>query len=88
MADYNKDNHPSRESLTVAQALERRIAAKKELIPKEGFNVVEIDIFESEPGEDISLRAHCATKEEADAIVAAESTKDTPMYVYGPDEIV
>ena len=65
--------------------MERRLAAKARLIPKDGFNVVAVDNFESDPDLELFLVGHYATRKEAEK-VAAERRKggEEKVFVYDP----
>lgn len=61
-----------------------RLAAKKAMMPDEGFNVVGMDDYE-DPGEELYFVAHASTMEQAQAFVA-ERKKENPdevLYIYG-----
>lgn len=67
-------------------SLDKRLAAKKALTPKKGFNVVAVDTFE-EPGDELYLVSNHATEAEANEACSARkrSHPHEPCYVYGPD---
>lgn len=64
-------------------ALQRILDDKDRFTPRSGFNVVGRDDFE-EPGEMLYLVASCATRPEAEAIVAARhvTAPDEVLYIY------
>lgn len=45
--------------------LERRLAAKKRLTPRDGYNLVVVDAFESDPDSELALVAHFDDRAEA-----------------------
>jgi hypothetical protein len=70
---------------------DERMAAVERLTPKTGFNVVGVDSFEDEPAYELFLVGHCATRAEAEDLLAAtlkrtrEHGSDEAFYIYGPD---
>ena len=62
-----------------------RVKAMDRFIPREGFNVVGVDSFE-EPGDELYLIGHYATREEAEA-ARANAERENPMekvHIYEP----
>ena len=62
-----------------------RVRAMDRFIPNEGFNVVGVDSFE-EPGDELYLIGHFATREEAEA-ARATAERENPMekvHIYEP----
>lgn len=59
---------------------------KKKWIPTDGFNVVGVDDFE-DPGEQLYLVGHYATREEAQAALKKFQDRNPGhmAHVYGPD---
>lgn len=71
----------------MSNPLKAMLAQKRELTPKEGFNLVGLDDYE-EPGDQLFLIGHYKTKSEA---LAAEKdhnrrNKDVRTFIYGPPE--
>lgn len=66
-------------------SLDERLAAKKRLTPKSGFNVVAVDTFEP-AGDELYLVSHHATRAKAEAKRAAYAKEHPmePVYVYEP----
>lgn len=67
--------------------LEKMLVAKKKLIPESGFNVVGVDTYEKEPGEELYLIAHCETLDEAKALKEKYESDDSPVYIYDPTTV-
>ncbi len=67
--------------------VEKRLAAKKALIPSSGYNLVGVDPIASEPGEELYLVAHFT--EEAMALkekgIRESTDPDEKLFIYGPD---
>ena len=64
---------------------EKMLAAKAEMIPKRGFNLVGGDEYE-DPGEELYLIGHYQTRKKAEAAlkVRHRANPDEVVYVYGP----
>lgn len=65
----------------------RIFAAKRRMVPKEGYNLVGVDTCEREPEDQLYLIGHYPTEE---AAIAAQKTRkqrhsDEVTYVYGPN---
>lgn len=68
-------------------AIATRLKAKARMIPKKGFNLVGVDDYEREPGDELYLIAHYPSE---DAAVRAQKARkrahpDEKTYIYGPD---
>ncbi len=68
-------------------SVEKMMAAKARFIPKDGYNVVGVDTYEREPGEELYLIGHFKDHGQAETARAkhAESSED-PVYIYGPTD--
>ena len=66
----------------------KMLAAKRRMIPKEGFNLVGVDTFETESGDELYLISHHSTHEAAEEALAARKVKhpDEVVYIYGKDD--
>jgi len=63
-----------------------RMKAKNRFIPSEGFNVVGVDSFE-EPGDELYLIGHYATREEAEEAKAKhKETSEDAVHIYAPQQ--
>lgn len=58
---------------------------KKEMTPKSGYNVVEVDDF-APLGEQLTCIEHFETKGEAEKFAKKHDSKESPVYVYGPED--
>ena len=58
---------------------------KKEMTPKSGYNIVELDDF-APLGEQLTCIEHFETREEAEEFVQKNNSKESPLYVYGPED--
>jgi hypothetical protein len=67
------------------KAMDARIAAKKKLIPKKGFNLVGVDDYE-EAGDDLYLIGNFPNEAAAKTAQAARKKKNPNevTYIYGP----
>jgi hypothetical protein len=59
---------------------------KKEMTPKSGYNIVELDDF-APLGEQLTCIEHFETREEAEEFAQKNDSKESPLYVYGPEDI-
>lgn len=69
------------------KALEKRMAAKKAMIPESGYNLVGLDDMAVDPSEELYLVDHYDTEA---AALAAKSEResvdpDEKLFVYGPE---
>jgi hypothetical protein len=58
---------------------------KKEMTPKSGFNVVQVDDFAT-LGEQLTCIGHFDTREDAEKFTKEHTSEEMPVYVYGPDD--
>jgi len=63
-----------------------RSKAMERFVPDKGFNVVGVDSFE-EPGDELYLIGHYATREEAEAAKAsAEKSSSDAIHIYTAED--
>ena len=72
----------------VAMSISTILAAKRRMTPKKGANLVGVDAFETEPGEELYLISHHPTREAAEEALTARKAKhaDEVVYIYGPGD--
>jgi len=72
--------------MPTAEQIEKMMAAKRALMPKEGYNLVGVDDYE-EPGEDLYLIGNYASAEDAEAAKLAKENDgcSDKMFIYGPE---
>ena len=58
---------------------------KKEMTPKSGFNVVQVDDFAT-LGEQLTCIGHFDTREDAEKFAKEHTSEEIPVYVYGPED--
>lgn len=58
---------------------------KKEMIPKSGYNVIEVDDF-APLGEQLTCIKHFETRDEAEKFAKEHTSEEMPVYVYGPED--
>ena len=65
-----------------------RLKAKSKMIPKTGFNLVGVDDFEREPGEELYLIRNFPSREAAERAQKARKRThpDEITHVYGPGD--
>lgn len=69
--------------------LMRRLEAKRALTPPpgQGYNVVGVDPFEDDPGQNLHLIDHFATRAEAEAFIAKSKRRYIiNLEIYGSEE--
>jgi len=65
--------------------LQTCIDERKEMTPKSGYDVMELDDF-ARPGEKLSRIAHFETRAEAEKFVEKNNSNESTLYVYGSDD--
>ena len=58
---------------------------KKEMTPKSGYNIVELDDF-APLGEQLTCIEHFDSRDEAEKFAKEHTSEEMPVYVYGPDD--
>lgn len=65
---------------------EKRWAARERYEPEKGYNLVGVDTYEREPGEELYLVGHYPTKAKAEAAKARRllANPSEILHIYGP----
>jgi hypothetical protein len=86
MINHMDDVHGIKASAEgIKSQIQAGIDERKEMTPKSGYDVVEFDDF-APTGEKLTCIEHFETREEAEKFVQENNSKESPLYVYGPED--